>query len=66
VRCGYQLNADLNTACNTDALGLDALPQGPSDTARSNDQTGEMVLQPDGASGDTLSVSSNSNFSSSL
>ncbi len=66
VSCGYQLNADPNAARNIAALGLDALPQGPSDTAQSNDQTGEVILRPDGASGDTLSVSSNSNRSSSL
>ncbi len=66
VHCGYELNADLNAARNIAAPGLDALSQGPSDTARSNHPTGEVVLRPDGASGDTLSVSSNSNLSSSL
>ena len=63
-RCGYRLNADLNAARNIAALGLHGLAQEPPDTARSSDRTG--VVPPDGASGDTLLVSSNANLASSL
>ena len=47
VRCGYQTNADENAARNIAALGPSALEQGRPDTARSQDQTGDIGLRPD-------------------
>lgn len=54
VSCGYQANADLNAARNIAALGPTALEQGLPDTARSQNQTGDSGLRPDGVQGDVV------------
>ncbi len=65
VACGYRTNADRNAACNIAALGPVALAQGPTDTARSQDQTGEAAPQPDGVQELAL-VRSDPNLASSM
>ena len=53
MRCGYQVNADLNAVRNIAASGLYALTQGAPDTPWSAavDQTGNVSFRPDGVQG---------------
>jgi putative transposase len=66
TRCGYRNNADENAARNIAALGPSALGQGRPDTARSQDQTGEMAPRSDVAPGDAALVCHQTTTSRSL
>ena len=44
MKCGFRTNADWNAATNIAAAGLRALQQGPTDTARSDEEQEQSSL----------------------